>query len=87
VAGEDMHEAGLIKDMLRIVLETAQKGDMKKIERIDLGLGDMSHVTPESVSLYFEHFSKGTPAEGAKLTFAPIEGGSHDFRVLSIEGD
>ncbi len=82
-----MHEAGLVKEMLTIALEAAQNGDIKKITRINLGLGDMSHVTPESVSLYFEHFSKGTAAEGAELTFAPIEGGNHDFQILSIEGD
>jgi len=82
-----MHEAGLIKDMLKITLEAAQQWDIKKIKRINLGLGDMSHVTPESVSLYFELFSKGTAAEGAELIFTPIEGGSHDFQIISIEGD
>jgi Zn finger protein HypA/HybF involved in hydrogenase expression len=82
-----MHEAGLIEEMLKITLEAAEKGEVKKIERINLGLGDMSHVTPESVTLYFEHFSKGTAAEGAELCFSPIEGGSHDFRIISIEGE
>jgi Zn finger protein HypA/HybF involved in hydrogenase expression len=82
-----MHEAGLIEAMLKIVLAESEKGGIQKIERVNLGLGDMSHVTPESVALYFEHFSKGTAAEGAELTFSPIKGGSHDFQILSIEGD
>jgi Zn finger protein HypA/HybF involved in hydrogenase expression len=82
-----MHEAGLTQEMLEAVLEASSEGGIQKIFRINLGLGDMSHVTPESVTLYFEHFSKGTAAEGAELCFSPIEGGSHDFQIISIEGE
>ncbi|MFA4835100.1 MAG: hydrogenase maturation nickel metallochaperone HypA [Dehalococcoidia bacterium] len=82
-----MHESGLIREMLKIVLDAAAKAGVRKVERIHLGLGDMSHVTPESVTLYFEHFSKGTAAEGATLSFSPIEGDSHDFTIISVEGE
>ena len=82
-----MHEAGLTKEMLNAVLEASTQAGINEIERINLGLGNISHVTPESVIFYFEAFSKGTAAEGAELSFREVAGGeSHYFQVESVEG-
>jgi Zn finger protein HypA/HybF involved in hydrogenase expression len=84
-----MHEAGETEEMLRIVLDEASKAGITKITKIDLAVGDLSHIATDSVTLYFEHFSKGTAADGAELTFRQMEGAQdrHDFRIDSIEGD
>lgn len=46
----------------------------------------MSHVTPDSVKLYFEVLSKDTAAEEAVLYLRTVEG-VHDFYVERIEGE
>ena len=81
-----MHEAGMTEEMLKVVLEKASEAGISKITRIDLVIGEMSHVTPESVNLYFDVLSKDTAAEGAVLSFRTGEG-YHDFYVERIEGE
>ncbi len=82
-----MHEAGLTQEMLKIVLDEASNAGIARVARITLRLGDTSPAAPDSISLYFDTFSKGTPAEGATLSFFPTDGENYDFQVESIEGE
>jgi hydrogenase nickel incorporation protein HypA/HybF len=67
-----MHELSITQSMLDLVLEYA---DGHPVTAINLKLGELALVVPESVQLYFEYLSKGTVAQGARLNWeiAPME--------------
>jgi hydrogenase nickel incorporation protein HypA/HybF len=67
-----MHELGVTQSMMDLVLEYA---DGHPVTVVNLKLGEMATVVAESVELYFEYLSKGTPAEGARLNWeiVPME--------------
>jgi len=69
-----MHELSITQSMLDIVLEQAEKAEAKKVERINLVIGEMTGVVKECVQFYLNFLSKGTIAEGADLSFATIPG-------------
>jgi hydrogenase nickel incorporation protein HypA/HybF len=66
-----MHEMAITQNMLDMALRHA--GD-RKITAIHLRVGEAAPIVAESVDLFFEHLSKGTRAQGARLHFevAPI---------------
>lgn len=80
-----MYESHTTEEMVRVALEKDSEAGIAKITRICLVLGDKSHVTSESVRLYFDVFSKGNAAEGAELSFHSMEG-DEDFYIESIGG-
>jgi hydrogenase nickel incorporation protein HypA/HybF len=80
-----MHELGITEQMVNIALEQASKSGISKIIRINLILGEASDISSDSVQLYFDSISKGTPAQGAELCFQPTSG--QDFYIESIEGE
>lgn len=67
-----MHELSVTQSMMDLVLQHA---DGHPVTVINLKLGEMASVVAESVELYFEYLSKGTPAEGARLNWeiVPME--------------
>ncbi len=67
-----MHEMPITQSFLNIALEHCQG---RRITDIYLQVGMMSAIVPETVDVFFEHLSKYTLAEGAKLHFTlqPIE--------------
>jgi hydrogenase nickel incorporation protein HypA/HybF len=67
-----MHELSVTQSMMDLVLQYA---DGHPVTVINLKLGEMASVVAESVELYFEYLSKGTPAEGARLNWeiVPME--------------
>jgi hydrogenase nickel incorporation protein HypA/HybF len=64
-----MHEMSITQAMLDMALEHA-KG--QRITDINLQVGRMSGIVPESVEFYFEYLSQGTLAEGATLHFETV---------------
>ena len=62
-----MHELPVTRSILGIVLRHAGAQDVKKVLAIDLAIGALSDLEPEWLQSYFDHLSKGTVAEGAKL--------------------
>lgn len=67
-----MHELSITQSMLDLVLEQAQNAGAKEVGKINLVLGEMTGVVDRSVRFYFDFLSKGTAAEGAKLSFKLI---------------
>ncbi len=67
-----MHELGITQDMLALALEQAKKAEAKRIAQINLAIGEMSGISPDSVQFYFDSLSKGTIAGGATLSFRSI---------------
>lgn len=67
-----MHEFAITRDMLDIVLEHAEKAGSKKINRINLVIGEMCGYVDECVQFYFDFLAEGTPAEKAVLSFRMV---------------
>jgi hydrogenase nickel incorporation protein HypA/HybF len=62
-----MHEAGLMKDLLRRMLEIAQQRRAKRIVGVSIWLGALSHMSPQHFSEHFAAVSAGTIAENARI--------------------
>jgi hydrogenase nickel incorporation protein HypA/HybF len=67
-----MHEMPVTQGILNMALEAA---DGHRVTDIYLQVGRMAAVVPSSVEIFFDHLSKGTLAEGARLHFEtlPVE--------------
>jgi hydrogenase nickel incorporation protein HypA/HybF len=59
-----MHELSLSTGILETVLRHA---DGRKVTGVQLTIGTMRQVVPESLTFYFEIVSRDTEAEGAEL--------------------
>ena len=62
-----MHELPVTKSILDIVLRHAAANEVSRVSAIDLSIGALSDLEPEWIQSYFDHISKGTAAEGARL--------------------
>ncbi len=67
-----MHELAITQSMLELVLEQAKEAGAKKVEKINLIIGEMSGYVEDSVRFYFDFLSKETIAEGAALSFTMV---------------
>jgi len=67
-----MHELAITQSMFDLIMEQAEKAEAKKVEKINLVIGEMTGVVGDCVQFYFDFISKGTLAEGAALSFAMI---------------
>ena len=62
-----MHELPVIESILNICLKYAKENDVQKILAIHLEVGEMSDLQDEWMQNYFDHLTKGSIAEGARL--------------------
>lgn len=62
-----MHELPVTKSILDIVLRHAESNGVQKVISIQLIIGALSDLEEEWLQSYFDHLSRGTVAEGAKL--------------------
>lgn len=62
-----MHELPVTRSILGIVLKHAEENGVERVHTISLSIGALSDLESEWIQSYFDHLSKGTPAEGAKL--------------------
>jgi hydrogenase nickel incorporation protein HypA/HybF len=67
-----MHEAGLTQNILDLALGKAREVKASRVGSIDLVIGELSGAAGDSVRFYFEHLSRGTPAEGAVLNIREV---------------
>lgn len=67
-----MHELSITQTMLELVLEQARQNGARKVQGINLVIGEMSGVVDDCVRFYFDFLSKGTIAEGARLSFKRV---------------
>ena len=63
-----MHELPVTKSILGIVLKHAETNDVERVLTIHLSIGALSDLEAEWIQKYFDHLSRGTAAEGARLT-------------------
>lgn len=67
-----MHEYAVTKNILEIVLETANNADAKKVLEIRLEIGELSSFEEGSIKMYFDMLSKDTIAQGSKIEVKKI---------------
>jgi hydrogenase nickel incorporation protein HypA/HybF len=62
-----MHEKALMDDLMRAILEVAEREESSRVVRVHVRLGALSHFTPEHFREHFVDASAGTVAEGAEV--------------------
>ena len=67
-----MHELSVTQEMINIALDKAKEVGAKKVNRINLVIGEMSGIIDDSVQFYFDFLSEGTIAYKAELTFRRV---------------
>ena len=78
-----MHEKALIDDLIRKIESTAQVHGAKRVIRIRVRLGVLSHFTPEHFKEHFDDAARGTVAEGAEVA-AKLGGEPTDHHAQSV---
>ncbi len=68
-----MHEYPVTRRILEVALKTAREKKAYKVNRVNLVIGELSGFIGESIQMYFDILSKGSPAEGAKITVKSIK--------------
>ena len=71
-----MHEMSIAEGILDVALDTLRQHDASVIHSVQLDLGLMSGVEPDSLLFCWEAVTKGTAAEGSRIEIntIPIEG-------------
>jgi hydrogenase nickel incorporation protein HypA/HybF len=72
-----MHEAGLMKALMRRIGEIADEQNARRVVGVSVWLGALSHMSPEHFAEHFEEASAGTFAEGARLVATTSEDVDH----------
>lgn len=68
-----MHEVSVMRNLLEIVMATADREGAEKIDVIHLRIGEMAGINFYSLEFAFEILSKGTKAEGGRLEYDRVE--------------
>jgi hydrogenase nickel incorporation protein HypA/HybF len=67
-----MHELGITKSIVNIVMDKAKTAQASKVTQINLVVGELSGFVPECIQFYFDILSKETIAQEAKLIFTQV---------------
>ncbi len=62
-----MHEQATIRDLVATVSRVAEENDAKRVVRIRVRLGALSHFTPQHFLEHWQDATGGTIAEGCKV--------------------
>ncbi|MDE2264528.1 MAG: hydrogenase maturation nickel metallochaperone HypA [Alphaproteobacteria bacterium] len=86
-----MHEASLMKNLMRRLDEIASTEQAKRITGVSVWLGALSHMSAAHFAEHFEESSAGTIAEGAKLDVTvsddPKDPSAQEILVRSVTVD
>jgi hydrogenase nickel incorporation protein HypA/HybF len=84
-----MHEASLIKDLIRKIEALAGAENAGRILNVDVRLGALCHMSEAHFREHFQQASAGTVAEGATLRVDartdPTEDGAQDLILTAVE--
>jgi hydrogenase nickel incorporation protein HypA/HybF len=67
-----MHELAITRSMLGLVLDKAEEAGAKRVERVNLVIGETTGFVGTSVQTYFDILSRDTIAEQAELAFRTV---------------
>jgi hydrogenase nickel incorporation protein HypA/HybF len=84
-----VHEKHLTEDLVRKLESIAAAEGGRRVTRIRVRLGALSHFTPEHFREHFDEAAAGTIAEGAEvqaeLTTDPTAPGAQDVFLETLE--
>ena len=81
-----MHELGLTRRLLEVVLARAAQAGATRVSAVHLEIGEESDVAPESLDFYWTDVARATPAEGAQLLFV-ASADPFACRVTAVDAD
>lgn len=64
-----MHEAGIARNVIRIVEEAARKNELTRISKVVLEIGQFSGVEIEALEFAFSAFKRGTILQDATIEY------------------
>lgn len=64
-----MHELSVTQNILEIALRHANEAGAQRIVSLELAIGELTSIVPDSVQFYWEIIAKDTIAEAATLNF------------------
>lgn len=67
-----MHEIAVTQDVVKIVLEYAQRYGVRKVVGVNLRVGELRDVVEEWMQRFFDCLTKDTIAEGAKVRIEQV---------------
>ena len=67
-----MHELAVTKGLLKICLEEGEEYKVKKINKINIKVGELTDLVPDCISYYFNIVAKGTIAENTEINVERI---------------
>ena len=62
-----MHELSVAEELLSIIRDSAEKAGVKKVAAVNLRIGELSSILPESLEFAFQILSQGTITDGARI--------------------
>jgi len=62
-----MHEQAMYRDLLRKIAEVSAAEKVRRVTRVRLWVGALSHLTEPNLREQWPHVTRGTVAEGALL--------------------
>jgi hydrogenase nickel incorporation protein HypA/HybF len=68
-----MHECSVTESIIKISVEKAKEAKAIRINNISLVIGELTGFMVDSIQFYFDHLSKGTIAEGAKIDIRQVK--------------
>jgi hydrogenase nickel incorporation protein HypA/HybF len=68
-----MHEFSISSEIVRTVLEEAEKNKGKKVLSIQLEIGELTLLNQEQVTFWIQELFKGSVAEGARIRVKEIQ--------------
>ncbi len=80
-----MHEWHVTEELLNQVCTQAEENRINKLTRIQVELGEDSHITEDSLRFCFQLLSEKTIAREAVLEIKPSAGGF--LSLVSLEGE
>jgi hydrogenase nickel incorporation protein HypA/HybF len=72
-----MHEFSVSSEIVKTVLDTAEKSGGKKVLSVQLEIGELTHLNGEQVTFWVEELFKGSVAEGAEVKIKTIKAQIH----------
>ncbi|MGI9436475.1 MAG: hydrogenase maturation nickel metallochaperone HypA [Geminicoccaceae bacterium] len=73
-----MHEASLMAGLMRQIEAIAQREDARRVTKVVVWCGALSHMTKAHFAEHFDQAAKGTLAEGAELDVTISDDHAHD---------
>jgi hydrogenase nickel incorporation protein HypA/HybF len=68
-----MHEFSISSEIVRTVLDTAEKNHGKRVLSVQLEIGELTLLNLEQVTFWTQELFKGSLAEGAKIKVKTIK--------------